>query len=227
MKIIKGKSICKKIVIGKIYYFKKQEVQVKREKIPDVEKEKTRFERAKSEAALQLQALFEKARSEVGEAEAAIFEVHMMMLDDQDYCDSIFNIIETQNINAEYAVAVTGENFSKMFAEMDDDYMKARSADVKDISERIIRILSGGNNEALGMAEPAIIAAEDLAPSETVQMDKAKLLGFVTRLGSMNSHTAILERTMNNPALIGVEIDKEWHGKCITKRCRRDWVVPQ
>jgi len=213
MKIIKGKSICNRIVIGKIYYFEKQEVQVKREKIQDVEKEKTRFERAKSEAALQLQALFEKARSEVGEAEAAIFEVHMMMLDDQDYCDSIFNIIETQNINAEYAVAVTGENFSKMFAEMDDDYMKARSADVKDISERIIRILSGGNNEALGMAEPAIIAAEDLAPSETVQMDKAKLLGFVTRLGSMNSHTAILARTMNIPALIGVEIDKEWHGK--------------
>jgi len=213
MKILKGKSICKKVVIGKIFYFEKQEIQVKREKIQDVEKEKTRFERAKSEAAEQLLALLEKARAEVGEAEAAIFEIHMMMLDDQDYCDSIFNIIETQKVCADYAVAATGENFSRMFAEMDDDYMKARSADVKDISERIIRILFGGNSEALGMDEPVIIAAEDLAPSETVQMDKDKLLGFVTHLGSTNSHTAILARTMNIPALIKVEIDKNWHGK--------------
>jgi phosphotransferase system enzyme I (PtsI) len=213
MKLLKGKSICKKVTIGKIYFYKKVEVQVRREKIQDVAAEKEKFNKAKEKAATQLQALYEKAKAEVGEAEAAIFEVHIMMLDDQDYCDSVYNIIETQEICAPYAVAATGENFSRMFADMDDDYMKARAADVKDISERVVRILAGGDTDVSGLDEPMIIMAEDLAPSETVQMDKDKLLGFVTRLGSMNSHTAILARTMNIPALINVDIEEEWNGK--------------
>ena len=213
MEIKKGKSICKKISIGKILYFKQQEVQVKREHIEDVKAEKIRVEQAKVKASEQLSELLEKARVEVGEAESAIFEVHMMMLEDQDYMDSIYNIIETQKVCAEYAAASTGENFSRMFAEMDDEYMKARAADVKDISERIVRVLAGREEGQAMSDEPVIIIAEDLAPSETVQMDKEKLLGFVTYHGSMNSHTAILARTMNIPALVNTEIDENWNGK--------------
>ena len=213
MEIKRGKSICKRISIGRLLYFRQQEVQVKREKIEDDKAEKERFERAKVEAIDQLAKLLEKAKAEVGEAEAAIFEIHMMMIDDQDYLDSIYNIIESQLICAEYAVATTGENFARMFAAMDDDYMKARAADVKDISERIVRILAGRDEQMATSDEPVIIIAEDLAPSETVQMDKAKLLGFVTRHGSMNSHTAILARTMNIPALINIAIDEAWDGK--------------
>lgn len=208
-----GKSIFRKMAIGKIFFYEKNQIVVKREKVENPDAEITRFQKAKTTAQEQLQVLFEKAQKEVGESEAAIFEVHMMMLDDDDYCESIYNIIRDQAMSAEYAVAVTGDNFSKMFADMDDDYMKARAADVKDISERIVNVLTGNETDVTDMAEPVILVADDLAPSETVQMDKSKLLGFVTRHGSANSHTAILARTMNIPALIGVDIKKEWHGK--------------
>ena len=208
-----GKSIFHKVAIGKIFFYEKNQAVVKREKVSDVEAEVKRFEEAKTEAQSQLQTLYEKAQKEVGEAEAAIFEVHMMMLDDEDYCHSVYNIIREQEMNAEYAVARTGDNFSAMFGEMDDDYMKARAADIKDISDRIVNVLTGNNSDMSGVLEPVILVAEDLAPSETVQMNKSKLLGFVTRLGSANSHTAILARTMNIPALINVDIKKEWHGK--------------
>ena len=213
MKIVKGKSIYKKVRIGKILYFEKPELQVKRNKIEDVAAEEKRFEDAKIEAAKQIEALSIKAREEVGEAEAAIFDIHAMMLDDLDYKDSIYNIIDTQNVCAEYAVATTGENFATMFSDMDDEYMKARSADVKDISERIVHILLGGNMGFAMGEEPVIVVADDLAPSETVQLDKDKLLGFATFHGSMNSHTAILARTMGIPALVNVEIEKDWNGK--------------
>ena len=159
-----------------------------------------------------MEKLYEKALVEVGEANAAIFEIHQMMLQDEDYLDAIRNMIRTQNVNAEYATANTGDHFSQMFASMEDDYMRARAADVKDISERLIRVLAGIEEKELEGNEPVIIIAEDLAPSETVQLDKSKVLAFVTRLGSSNSHTAILARTMNIPALIGVEIDPAWDG---------------
>ena len=186
---------------------------VKREQIEDTQAEQKRFETARAKAQEQLQKLYEKACTEVGEAGAAIFEVHQMMLEDEDYCESILNIITRQGVNAEYAVAVTGDNFSSMFASMDDEYMKARAADVKDISERLVRVLSGNDNDMNDLEEPVILVADDLAPSETVQMDKSKLMAFVTEHGSSNSHTAILARTMNIPALIGVPIQKEWNGK--------------
>ena len=213
MEQYKGKSIFKKMAIGKIFYYEKNQTAVKREKVEDVEAEAARFDSAREKAKEQLQHLFEKAQREVGETEAAIFEVHMMMLDDGDYLDSVYNIIRTQETCAEYATAVTGDNFAAMFAAMDDEYMKARAADVKDISERIVNVLSGNGQNMAEMEEPVILVADDLAPSETVQMDKSKLLGFVTRYGSANSHTAILARTMNIPALIEVDIQKEWNGK--------------
>lgn len=210
---INGKSIVKGIAIGRILKFSRQENQVKRTKITDVEAEVCRYEEAGKEAAKQLNSLYEKALKEVGESGASIFEVHQMMLEDDDYVDSVKNIIRTQEVNAEFAVATTGDNFSELFASMDDEYMKARAADVKDISERLIHVLSGADTASDAMNEPVIIMAEDLAPSETVQMDKEKLLAFVTRLGSSNSHTAILARTMNIPALINVDISDEWNGK--------------
>ena len=213
MEILKGKSICKKVSIGKILYFKQQALQVKRKKIEDKEAERLRFEQAKEQARQQMQTLFEKAKRGVGEAEAAIFEIHMMMLEDQDYLDSIYNIMESQLVCAEYAVASAGESFSQIFAEMDDEYMKARAADVKDISKRIVRILCGVGGESLDTEEPVILIANDLTPSETIQMDKSKLLGFVTRYGSLNSHTAILARTMNIPALINIDIREKWDKK--------------
>lgn len=213
MENIVGKSIIKGIAIGKILFYRKGEQQVKRYKVEDAEAEKKRYEKAKEEAVRQLNELYHKAVKEVGEVNAGVFEVHAMMVEDGDYVDSILNIIETEQVNAEYAVAATGDNFSKMFAEMEDDYFKARAADVKDISERIVNILSGRESgENIG-DEPVIVVADDLAPSETVQMDKDKLLAFVTRFGSANSHTAILARTMNIPALIGVDIQEEWDGK--------------
>lgn len=208
-----GKSIVKGIAIGRIMKFSKSENQVKREKITDAESEISRYETARTETGKQLNLLHEKALKEVGESGAAIFEVHEMMLNDDDYVDSVKNIIRTQEVNAEFAVATTGDNFSELFASMDDEYMKARAADVKDISERLIRVLSGNEEETGAMKEPVIIMAEDLAPSETVQMDKENLLAFVTRLGSSNSHTAILARTMNIPALINVDISDDWNGK--------------
>ncbi|MBQ9935620.1 MAG: phosphoenolpyruvate--protein phosphotransferase [Lachnospiraceae bacterium] len=213
MEQYEGKSIFNGIAIGKIWFYEKSEHQVKRVKVEDPEAEIKRYEKAKEIAISQLNQLYEKAVTDVGEANAMIFEVHAMMLEDADYNDSVYNIIQTENVNAEYAVATTGDNFSVMFAQMEDEYFKARSADVKDISERVIATLAGADTDAGDMDEPVIVVAEDLAPSETVQMDKTKLLGFVTRLGSSNSHTAILARTMNIPALIGVDIDSSWNNK--------------
>ncbi|MCM1498683.1 MAG: phosphoenolpyruvate--protein phosphotransferase [Clostridium sp.] len=208
-----GKSIFKGIAIGRILFYSKNQQQVKRDKVEDVEAEIARYEEAKAKAIEQLGALHDKAVNEVGEANAMIFEVHAMMLEDDDYNDSVYNIIRSDEVNAEFAVATTGDNFAVMFAEMDDEYFKARAADVKDISERVISVLSGSDAGGEIGDEPVIIVAEDLAPSETVQMDKTKLLAFVTRLGSSNSHTAILARTMNIPALIGIDIKEEWNGK--------------
>ena len=208
-----GKSIFKGIAIGKILFYRKGEQSVTRTKVEDTAAEIARYEAAKTTALAQLNALYEKAVKEVGEMNAAVFEVHAMMMEDDDYVDSIKNIIESQQVNAEFAVASTGDNFARMFEEMNDDYFSARAADVKDISERLVNILSGGKDGSDIGDEPVIVAADDLAPSETVQMDKEKLLAFVTRHGSANSHTAILARTMNIPALIGVEIREDWNGK--------------
>ena len=213
MRVLEGKSVFSGIAIGKISILQKADTSVKRTKVENPEAEITRVQEAKEKAVEQLQKLYDKALREVGESGAAIFEVHQMMLDDEDYLDSIDNIIRTENVNAEYAVATTGDNFADMFAQMDDDYMKARAADVKDISDRLVRVLSGHDEGDMDAAEPSIIVAEDLAPSETVQMDKSKVLAFVTRKGSSNSHTAILARTMNIPALIEVDIKEEWNGK--------------
>ena len=208
-----GKTIFSGITIGKILFYEKNEQLVKRVRVEDSDAEIKRYESARQVAIEQLNALYEKAIKDVGEANAMIFEVHAMMLEDADYNDSVYNIITGEGVNAEFAVATTGDNFSVMFAEMEDEYFKARAADVKDISERVIDVLLGNETSKNIMDEPVIIVADDLAPSETVQMDKTKLLGFVTRHGSSNSHTAILARTMNIPALIGVEIEKEWDGK--------------
>lgn len=213
MEQYKGKSIYKGIAIGKLWFYERSEQQVKRVRIDNPEEEIARYENAKEIAIAHLKDLHDKAVIDVGEANAMIFEVHAMMLEDADYNDSVYNIIQTQHVNAEYAVATTGDNFGVMFAEMDDEYFKARSADVKDISERVIASLAGAQTGVGSISEPVIVVAEDLAPSETVQMDKSMLLGFVTRLGSSNSHTAILARTMNIPALIGVDINSSWNGK--------------
>lgn len=213
MEQFNGKSIFKGIAIGRILFYSKNQQQVKRERIEDREAEIVRYEAAKAKAIEQLNALHDKAVAEVGEANAMIFEVHAMMLEDDDYNDSVYNIIRNDGVNAEFAVATTGDNFSAMFAQMDDEYFKARAADIKDISERIIGALQGRKSDGDIGREPVIIVAEDLAPSETVQMDKSKLLAFVTHLGSANSHTAILARTMNIPALIGVDIKAEWNGR--------------
>ena len=213
MRVLEGKSVFSGIAIGKISILQKADTSVKRTKVENPEAEIRRVQEAKEKAVEQLQKLYDKALREVGESGAAIFEVHQMMLDDEDYLDSIDNIIRTENVNAEYAVATTGDNFADMFAQMDDDYMKARAADVKDISDRLVRVLSGHDEGDMDAAEPSIIVAEDLAPSETVQMDKSKVLAFVTRKGSSNSHTAILARTMNIPALINIEYDDSMDGK--------------
>ena len=213
MKVLEGKSVYGGIAIGKISIFAKGDRQVKRTSIEDAAAEIKRFDEAKEQAKEQLQGLYEKALQEVGEVNAMIFDVHQMMLDDLDYVESVTNIIETQKVNAEFAVATTGDNLSQVFASMDDAYMKERAADVKDISNRVIRILQGREADGLDSDEPVILVAEDLAPSETVQLDKSKVLSFVTRLGSTNSHTAILARTMNIPALIGVDYSEDMNGK--------------
>lgn len=205
MRILKGTGVCGGIAFGKLYLFSKTEKTVKRTHVEDTESEISRFEKAQQEALEQLEALHDKALAEVGEANAMIFEIHQMMLCDEDYLNSIRSIISDQGINAETAVAVTADNFAEMFSSMDDEYMKERAADVKDISERVIGILSGAGNVGTDYSEPVIIAAEDLAPSETVQLDKSKILAFVTEKGSSNSHTSILARTMNIPAVVGVE----------------------
>ena len=204
-----GKSVYKGTAIGEIRVLKKKDSLVKRVHIDDVEAELTRLESAKQQTLTQLQSLYEKALQEVGEANAAIFEVHQMMLEDEDYQDAILGMIRNEEVNAEYAVAVTGDNFAEMFANMDDEYMQARSADVKDISNRLVGNLSGEEQMDWDTMEPSIIVADDLTPSETVQMDKKKILAFVTVHGSTNSHTAILARMMNIPALIGVPLPLE------------------
>lgn len=205
MQVYSGKSVFGGIAIGKISVYRKNEQQVKRVRTEDTKGELARYEAAKAAAIEQLQELYQKALKEVGEANAAIFEIHQMMLDDGDYNESVENIIETQKVNAEYAVAVTGDNFAQMFRAMDDDYMRERAADVKDISERVLSILNGGQKGKVVTDEPVIIVADDLAPSETVQLEKDMVLSFVTVHGSVNSHTAILARTMAIPALIGTE----------------------
>lgn len=209
MQCFQGKSVYKGIAMGPIVVFKKNDYQVKRTRIEDTEAEVKRVDEALKASQEQLQKLYDKAVREVGEASAAIFEVHQMMLEDEDYLEAIQNMVRTEQVNAEYAVAVTGDNFAEMFASMDDDYMKARSADIKDISERLVRNLSGQGDVDLSSIEPSVIVADDLSPSETVQMDKDKILAFVTVHGSTNSHTAILARMMNIPALIGVKMDLE------------------
>lgn len=215
MKVYKGKSVFGGIAIGKIQVYGKGEKQVKRTKVEDAEAEILRYRQATQEAMDQLKALYEKALQEVGEANAAIFEIHQMMLEDGDYQESIENIINTQEVNAEYAVAQTGDNFAQMFASMEDDYMRGRAADVRDISERLLTVLQGGDEEKMNLKEPVIIVADDLAPSETVQLDKDMVLSFVTVHGSLNSHTAILARTIGIPALVGagLTLDETIDGK--------------
>ena len=207
MVICKGKSVCGGIAIGKIHLMVKAEKRIVRHSIEDTEKEVIRFEDARAVAKQQLSELYGKAVAEVGEANAAIFEIHRMMLDDDDYVDSVRNIITEQRVNAEYAVGVTADNFAEMFSSMDDAYMKERAADVRDISERVVAILGGGEATEIESNEPVIILADDLAPSETVQLDKDKVIAFVTVNGSANSHTAILARTMNIPALVSTDIE--------------------
>lgn len=204
-----GKSVYKGIAMGPVLVLKKQEDQVRRRRTEDFEGEVAKVQQACELAKKQLQALYEKALKEVGESNAAIFEVHQMMLEDEDYLDSIRSMIRTEAVNAAYAVAVTGDNFAEMFAGMEDDYMKARAADIRDISNRLVRILEGNGEADLSGMAPSVIVADDLSPSETVQMDKEKILGFVTVHGSVNSHTAILARMMNIPALIGVPVNLE------------------
>ena len=213
MIVLDGKSVFGGIAIGKIALFEKGDDPVKRKTIEDTNEEIKRFENAKEKAKEELKALYEKALLEVGEANAMIFDVHQMMLDDLDYIESIRNMIETQKVNAEFAVATTGDNFAAMFSGMDDAYMKERAADVKDISNRLIRVLMGKQSGGITGNEPVILVAEDLAPSETVQLDKSLVLSFVTKHGSTNSHTAILARTMNIPALIGVDFPGDISGK--------------
>ena len=213
MEQYQGRIIVQKIAIGRIWFYTKEEQSVKRYKVEDTEKEWDRYEAAKDEAVRELNGLKRKAVRELGEINAAIFEAHAMMLEDRDYSDSVKNIIETQSVNAEYAVAATGDNFARMFSGMEDEYFRAKEEDVQDISERVIGILSGRRKKKRMEQEPVIVAAEDLAPSETVQMDKSQVLGFVTRQGSSQSHTAILARTMNLPALIGIPVKAEWDGK--------------
>lgn len=209
MQIYNGKSVFGGIAIGKISVYQKKEQQVKRVKIDDPEQEMARYEKAKAEGIKQLQGLYDKALREVGEANAAIFEVHQMMMEDDGYNESVENIIRSQGVNAEYAVATTGDNYAQMFSVMDDDYMRERAADVRDISERLLTILNGEETGAVDADEPKIIVAEDLAPSETVQLDKDKVLSFVTVKGSLNSHTAILARTMAIPALVNTSVSLE------------------
>ncbi len=208
-----GKVIYQGIAIGPIRIYTKKERQVKRYKIADPAAEIARFEKACEIASAELASLYEVALRKVGEDNAMIFEVHQMMLADTDFLDSVTHIIRTQEVNAEMAVATTGDNFSAMFAAMDDDYMRARAADVKDVAERLIACLINGSSENELLSEPVILVANDLAPSETVQFDKSHLLAFVTHLGSANSHTAILARTMNLPALIGIKPDPAWNGR--------------
>lgn len=214
MTVLKGKGVFGDIAFGKISIYNRKECAIKRYRVEDTDAEIKRYEDAKNIAIVQLKSLYEKALQEVGESNAMIFQIHQMMLEDLDYCESITSIIKNQNVNAEYAVGTTADNFSEMFSSMDDSYMRERAADVKDVSKRILKILSDTLENAVSFDEPSIIAADDLAPSETVQLDKNKVLGFVTMRGSSSSHTAILARTMNIPAIIGVgnQLKNEFDG---------------
>ena len=210
-----GKSVFGGVAIGRIAFYKRNEITIKRTHVDDIEGEVKRFETAKEKAVAQLQELYNKAMEDVGESNAMIFEIHQKMLEDLDYVESIVNIITTQKVNAEYAIGTTADNFAAMFQAMDDAYMQGRAADVKDVSERLLQVLSDNSTDAMKMDEPSIIAADDLVPSETVQLDKEKALSFITMYGSANSHTAILARTMNIPAVIslGEDLKKEYDGK--------------
>lgn len=210
-----GKSVFGGVAIGRIAFYKRNEITIKRTHVDDIEGEVKRFETAKEKAVAQLQELYNKAMEDVGESNAMIFEIHQMMLEDLDYVESIVNIITTQKVNAEYAIGTTADNFAAMFQAMDDAYMQGRAADVKDVSERLLQVLSDNSTDEMKMDEPSIIAADDLVPSETVQLDKEKALSFITMYGSANSHTAILARTMNIPAVIslGEDLKKEYEGK--------------
>ena len=210
-----GKSVFGGVAIGRIAFYKRNEITIKRTHVDDIEGEVKRFETAKEKAVAQLQELYNKAMEDVGESNAMIFEIHQMMLEDLDYVESIVNIITTQKVNAEYAIGTTADNFAAMFQAMDDAYMQGRAADVQDVSERLLQVLSDNGTDAMKMDEPSIIAADDLVPSETVQLDKEKALSFITMYGSANSHTAILARTMNIPAVIslGEDLKKEYDGK--------------
>lgn len=209
----KGKSVFSGVAIGKLYVFKKNESAVKRVKVEDKEAEKKRFDDAKDKAKEQLDGLYQKALKEVGESNAAIFEAHKMFLEDPGYLDSVYSMIDNEGINAEVAVATTGDNYAEMLAAMDDEYMQARSTDVKDVSNRVISILQGVSSDGLNSSEPVIMLADDLAPSETVQLDKSKILSFVIRHGSMNSHTSILARMMGIPSLITLDFEDSCDGK--------------
>lgn len=214
MNKIQGKGVCGAVTMGKLYFYKKDNDTISRKTVTDPEAEQQRFDRARQQAAQELDALHEKALREVGEIHAQIFEIHRMMLEDEDYCSSVSHIIHTQRVNAEYAVLRTSDSFSQMFSTMTDEYMQARAADVVDISNRLIRCLSGGSEESLLTREPVILVAEDLTPSETVQLDKEKILAFLTLRGSENSHTAILARTMAIPAVVGLgQLDPAMEGK--------------
>lgn len=210
---IEGKSVFGGVAIGPIGILKKKDKKVIRSHVEQTEEEIKRYDNASKEAENQLQKLYDKALDEVGEANADIFHVHQLMLSDMDYVESITNMIRMQNVNAEYAIAMTSDNFSTLFEMMDDDYMRARAADVKDVSNRLIQILNGQGDDPLQGDDPVILAADDLAPSETVQLDKSKILAFVTRYGSANSHTAILARTMNIPAIVGADFPEDCEGK--------------
>lgn len=207
MLVLNGKSVFGGVAFGKISFYSRAEQQIKRTRVEDIQGEVKRFQTAKSATVDQLEKLYEKARAEVGETNAMIFQIHQMMLEDLDYCESIINIITSQGVNAEYAVATTADNFSKMFSVMEDSYMRERASDVRDVSERLVSVLMNESAGAVISEEPVIIAAKDLAPSETVLLDKSKVLAFVTAKGSVNSHTAILAKTMNIPAIIGIGSD--------------------
>ena len=211
VKAATGKSILNGIAIGRLRWFHKREIQAPVRSALTPEEELSRFEQARSKAREQLRRLHDSAVGEVGEDNAAIFEIHQMMLEDEDFLDAVKSVIRTQGGSAEHAVQVTGENFTAAFAAMDNTYMQARAVDVQDITHRLLIVLTGGDEEP-DWDGPYILLADDLTPSETVQLDKGKLLGFVTRKGSANSHTAILARTMGIPALIGVEVDRNWDG---------------
>ena len=212
---LQGKGVFGGIAIGEIAFFKRDSGVVQRKKVEDPQTEIQRFENAKAKAIEELGELYDKAVSEVGESNAMLFQTHQFMLEDLDYVEAIENMIQTQSVNAEYAVSVTGDNFSQMFASMDDDYMRERAADVKDISARVVKILTGAGENGLVTDKPVILASDDLAPSETVQLNKDMVLSFVTQGGSTNSHTAILAKTMNIPAIIGIgdALDEKYEGK--------------